>query len=165
MASVCIEILKNDRVEYLKWLDIDDYEAMKEEIDELMLAYDGDSWEVGDKEGFAGWKTSRLLDLQEFIDQGRAIESCDYDYELIELLIEDRDCTPIDAIEVIQEGYIGEEDTLYNWAYDYIKEIHNIDHHLLHYVDCERWALEAEMSGDIQIFTGRKKVYVLTGGV
>ncbi len=78
--------------------------------------------------------------------------------ELLEYYGDDLD----EAIEAVEDSYLGEYESLEDYAREYV-DVSDVPEHILMYIDYDSMARDWELSGDIIIFeTGYRQVHVFS---
>lgn len=160
----------NDGYLHGRWIDIDgkDKEEVQAEITEMLkaspVAEECEEWAIHDHEGFKGLNVSESNDLEEICDYAQCVENSTYDADLIAHVLGERGCSPQEALEFLDDNYLGEYRGLDYWIEEFLEEtggLENVPKHLLSYFDYNGYARDMELNGEIMSFESPKGVHVL----
>lgn len=134
------------------WLDVDDTEMMQEGIKDMLsesTVSPAQDWAIHDYEGFGS------IELSEYASLDRVAEIADLIREHGEMASEvvshfsgDVD----DTRKALEEGYIGEYDSLEDFAERFTEEtgqLSNIPESLRYYIDYKAMGRDMEINGDV----------------
>lgn len=157
----------NEGILYGKWIEVSgDIEELREEIKTLLEnspVKDAEEWAIHDHEGFDSYKIEEYSDLTEICEHVTACLETDHDLELIDGVICSHGFSAKEAINFIDDNYLGEYDTAEDWAEEFLKDTGdlNLPRHLSYYFDYSAYVRDCEINGDILTVKSKNGYYIL----
>ena len=145
-----------------EWIDADqDADAIHKEIQEMLSRsreFIAEEWAIHDYEGFGGYE---LSEWESIADVARIAENIEEHGEVFGALLShtgDLD----HAEEVMNDGYMGEWNSLADYAESSTRDCHEIPDFLDYYIDWQAMSRDMEQSGDITTIkqSGRAHVFL-----
>lgn len=144
-------------------------EQLKEEAQQMLKASPAEGaeeWAIHDYEGFGSYKVEEWTSFDEIAELAEAIKNSGHDLELISGVMDELHVSAQEAIEYIEDNYLGEFDSLTAYAWDYLEstgEWDSIPKHLQGYFDIDAYTRDIELNGEvITIGASNRNIYVLS---
>lgn len=158
----CLAAYNNGKL-HGRWIDVTTADEMDAKI-KAMLAESpepgAEEWAIHDFEGFQGIKVHEHESLHDLEEIAAALEEHGDVFGALAGYLGH----PKEALEAIENGaYQGTFRALEDWAEQYWDDtgmLKEIPENARRYIDFERWARDAELSGDIFTVEGGEGVYV-----
>lgn len=128
-----------------EWVYVESSEQLSDEIERIA---DGHEWAIHDSEGFGSWRHGENPDLETLCKVAAALE----EHEGSMRAALEIECDAERAVEMVEERYAGEYRSLEDWAESFLDDtgaLKEVPDSLRYYIDFEKWARDAELSGDI----------------
>lgn len=162
----------NNGILHGEWIDVTgDEEDLRAEIARILKASPvtqlygeiAEEWAIHDHEGFGSYYVSENPDLDDLCLHVKSYLESAYEDDLIDGVICNLNCNAKEAIEYIDDNYLGEYESVEWWAEEFLEETAqlNLPRELSYYFDYQKYAEACEMNGDIFSIESNKGVYIL----
>jgi antirestriction protein len=152
----------NSGVLHGAWIDVTDVDQVKEEI-QAMLAKSkhspAEEYAIHDYEGFEGIKLGEYEDIARLVEIANAIDEHGEVFTVAYANFGDVE----EAIEAATDHYAGTFRTLEDWAEQFLDDtgaFQDAPDVLKNYFDYEKYALDAELGGDVWTAEGGDGIHV-----
>lgn len=142
-----------------QWIDLDiGYEFVQESIRDMLAdsPSQGEEWAIHDYENIP-FHVSEWEDIPELCETIETLLSCDYDRDLVIEVKEYFGFSFSEAVEYLEDNYVGEYENLGEWAEDFLNEtgqLCDLDKNLIYYFDYDAYGRDSEINGDILHLAG-----------
>lgn len=158
----------NNGIIHGKWIPVtESLDLLQMEIKKVLSTSpieDAEEWAIHDHEGFDGINVTESNDLEELCDYVGAIDSSEYESDLITGVMDCRGINALEAIDYIEDHYQGSYTDLEDWAMHFLDEtggLESLPKELSFYFDYEAYAHDQDINGLIFYVTTGKGIHVL----
>lgn len=153
-----------------KWIDCQgkNAEAIREEVQQMLKQSpepDAEEWAIHDYEGFGSYKIEEWTSFDEIGAIAAAVENSEYDLDFITGVMDYRGCNAPEALQFIEDNYLGVFDDLNAYAWDLLESTGDWDtipKHLQGYFDIEAYSRDIDLNGEVfTVDASNGNIYVL----
>jgi antirestriction protein len=149
----------NNGILHGKWVEVEDYDQVWDAIKEVLKSSpieNAEEWAIHDYEGFGKIAISEYDSIERICNISKLLQ----EYGEIASEIYDNYQDTDQVKEALEDKYVGEFETLQDYAQDIIQELYNVPEHLLFYLDYDKFIRDMEMSGDIDTYYLNGKYHI-----